>query len=83
MDHSTAKQLMAVYERLGTVMSEADPILRSLPEDERIPHLRNLGAMMCDLWFKLQLPVVREHRDLDPDGDRFQRKPDSAQGLSD
>lgn len=78
MDHSTAKQLMAVYERLGAALSEADPILRTLPEEERSPHLRNLCAMMGDLWFKLQLPVVREHRDLDPDGDRFQKRPDRA-----
>lgn len=30
---------------------------------------------MAHHWGELQLPVVREHRDLDPDGDRFQRKP--------
>ncbi len=75
MDHATAQKLMSIYERMGAVMNEADPILRALPEAERIVHLRNLGEMMGDLWFKLQLPVVREHRDLDPDGDRYWKKP--------
>jgi len=30
--------------------------------------------MMGYLWCKLQLPVLREHRDLDPDVDLFQKK---------
>lgn len=71
MDHSTARDLMAVYRRLGEVLNEADSIVRTLPDAERPEHLRGLAGMMGDLWFKLQLPVVREHRDLDPDGDRF------------
>jgi len=75
MDHETAQTLMAVYKRIGEVMNEADDIIRTLPENERAEHLRGLGDMMGHLWFKLQLPVVREHRDLDPDGDRFQKKP--------
>lgn len=75
MDHKTAVALMAVYKRLGDVMVEADDIIRTLPEIERSEHLHGLGYMMGHLWFKLQLPVVREHRDLDPDGDLFQKKP--------
>jgi hypothetical protein len=52
-------------------------VIRSIPDEaERRPHLVALGTMMGDLWFKLQLPVVRAHRDLDPDGDRF--RPPSA-----
>lgn len=66
---------MAVYKRLGDVINEADPIIRTLPMAEQSQHLRGLAGMMGDLWFKLQLPVVREHPDLDPDGDRFQRQP--------
>jgi hypothetical protein len=75
MDHITAQKLMAVYKRIGEVMNEADGIIHTLPENERTEHLRGLGDMMGHLWFKLQLPVVREHGDLDPDGDRFQKKP--------
>jgi hypothetical protein len=75
MDHSTAQKLMAAYERIGEALNGADSIIRTLPEDERTAHLRGLGEMMGHLWSKLQLPVVREHRDLDPDGDRYQKKP--------
>lgn len=74
MDHKTAQTLMAVYKRIGEVMNEADSIIQALPENERSGHLRGLGDMMGHLWFKLQPPVVRERRDLDPDGDRFQKK---------
>lgn len=73
MDHSTAQKLMDVYKRVGEAINEADNIIRTLPENEQTAHLRGLGDMMGHLWFKLQLPVVREHKDLDPDGDRFQK----------
>ena len=75
MDHKTAQALMAVYKRIGEAINEADGIIHTLPVNERTAHLRGLGDMMGHLWFKLQLPVVREHTDLDPDGDRFQRGP--------
>jgi len=75
MDHSTAQKLMSAYERIGEALNGADRIIRTLPEHERTAHLRGLGEMMGQLWSKLQLPVVREHRDLDPDGDRYQKKP--------
>jgi hypothetical protein len=78
MEHSTAQKLMSIYERLSAVMNDADQVMRTLPEPERIEHLRALGGLMGDVWFKLQLPIVREHRDLDPDGDRFQGKPEDA-----
>lgn len=75
MDHLAAQKLMAVYGRIGEALNEATIIICTLPEDERTAHLRGLGDMMGHVWFKLQLPIVREHRDLDPDGDRYQKKP--------
>lgn len=75
MDHSTAQKLMDAYKRVGDAISEADSIIHTLPKDEQTAHLRGLGEMMGHLWLKLQLPVVREHRDLDPDGALFQRDP--------
>jgi hypothetical protein len=71
MDHLTAQKLMGVYECLGQVINEADPIIRTLPEAERVPHLHALAGAMFHLWFELQLPIVRDHPDLDPDGTRF------------
>ena len=75
MDLSAAQKLMDAYKRIGEVLNGADSIIRTLPEDERTAHLRGLGEMMGHLWSKLQLPIVREYRDLVPDGDRFQKKP--------
>lgn len=64
---------MAIYDRVGATMSEAAHVVRGLPEQERAAHLRALGTMMQDVWLNLQLPIVREHRELDPDGDRNRR----------
>ena len=77
MDHGTAQQLMQVYERLGKAINEADGILLALPEAERAAHLHALAGAMQHLWTGLQLPIVREHPDLDPDGERF-RNPAAA-----
>lgn len=71
MDRDTAEKLMAIYARLGAVLNEADPLLRPLPEEERLPYLRALGGMMGDLWIDLQWPIVREHPELDPDKEHF------------
>ncbi len=68
MDRLTAEKLMAIYRRLGDVLNEAEPLLRTLPdESERIAHQRALGSMMADVWIELMLPIVREHKELDPD----------------
>ena len=74
MDHAVAQQLMSMYERMGKIINEADTIVRTLPEAERSEHLRALAGLIDHLWSKLQLPIVREYRDLDPDGDYFRNK---------
>jgi hypothetical protein len=68
MDRITAEKLMAIYQRLGDVLKEADPLIRGISDEaEQKRHLRSLGAMMQDVWLELMAPIVREHRDLDPD----------------
>lgn len=74
MDLSSARQLMAVYDRIGREINEADSIIRTLPEAERAEHLHALAGMIGYLWSKLQAPIVREHRDLDPDAEYFRGK---------
>jgi hypothetical protein len=74
MDLPTARQLMLVYERIGKDINEADTIIRTLPETERAVHLHALAGMVNYIWFNLQAPIVREHRELDPDGEYFQKK---------
>jgi hypothetical protein len=75
MDHSTAQQLMSMYERMGKIINEADNIIRTLPDTERPEHLRALAGLIDHLWSRLQLPIVREYKDLDPDGDYFRNQP--------
>ena len=67
MDLETATELMAIFERVGATLNEAEPILRALPDDERETHLKGLGTMMAMLWTDLQHPIVKEHPELDPD----------------
>lgn len=74
MDLSTARQLMSVYERIGQGISEADGVIRTLPEAERSEHLRALAGLVDYVWSNLQAPIVREHRDLDPDAEYFRDK---------
>lgn len=74
VDRDTAGKLMACYARVGAPLSDAEAIIRKLPEEGRHALLYPLVEMMADIWFKLQLPVVRQHPDLDPDGDRYRRK---------
>jgi hypothetical protein len=69
MNRSTAEGLMAVYHRIGDALNDADHIISGLDENERNEHRQALGTMMGTLWLDLMLPIVREHRDLDPDKD--------------
>lgn len=72
MDRSSAEQLMAIYGKVSAALNEANDFVLQLPEHERTPHLQGLAGVMIDLWIKLQHPVVREHRELDPDGETYQ-----------
>jgi hypothetical protein len=72
MERNSAEQLMAIYGRVSAGLNEASEFVHSLPESERAQHLQALGGVMADLWLQLQLPIVREHRELDPDGDKYQ-----------
>ena len=77
MDQATAQKLMALYERMGVALSEADTVIRTLPDAERHEHLTGLADTVMQIWSKLQLPVVRQYPELDPDREHF-RKPADA-----
>lgn len=74
MDHLTAQKLMSIYQRMGMLLSEADPIIRTLTEAERSKYLRGIADMTMQIWDTFQLPIVREYPELDPDKEYFQGK---------
>ena len=77
MDQATAQKLMSLYQDIGPVLNDADTFIRTLPDAERHQHLSGLADTVMQIWYKLQLPVVREYPELDPDREHF-RKPADA-----
>lgn len=70
MEKTDAEKLMEIYGRAGSVLNEADPILRRIADEaERKSFLHPLGEMLADVWDKLQSPIVEKFPDLDPDKD--------------
>ena len=68
MDRTAAERLMHIYAGIGDLLNEATEVVGTPEdEDEQKLHRRAIGTMMGDLWLSLQLPIVREHRELDPD----------------
>jgi len=52
MNLETATELMAIFERVGATLNEAEPILRALPDDERETHLKPLKSIYLMLSTK-------------------------------
>ena len=77
MDQDTAEKLMALYQRIGLALSEADTVIRTLPQPERHEHLSGLADTVMQIWSKLQLPVVRQYPELDPDREYFRKSSDA------
>lgn len=77
MDQVTAQKLMALYQDIGLTLNQADTVIRTLPDAERHEHLSGLADTVMQIWYKLQLPVVRQYPELDPDREHF-RKPADA-----
>ena len=76
MDQHTAEKLMALYQRIGVALSEADTVIRTLPQPEQHEHLTGLADTVMQIWSKLQLPVVRQYPELDPDREHFRKSSD-------
>ena len=77
MDQATAQKLMALYQEIGLTLNQADTVIRTVPDAERHEHLSGLADTVMQIWYKLQLPVVRQYPELDPDREHF-RKPADA-----
>ncbi|MGK5027252.1 hypothetical protein [Janthinobacterium sp. RB2R34] len=77
MDQATAQKLMSLYQDIGLVLNEADTVIRTLPDAERHQHLSGLAETVMQIWSKLQLPVVRQYPELDPDREHFRKSSDA------
>ena len=68
MERVVAERLMRIYAGIGNLLNEATEVVGTLPDhDEQKRCRRAIGTVMGNVWFDLQLPIVREHPELDPD----------------
>lgn len=68
MNREDAKALYEIYERALAVLSEAEPVLRALPEgEEKSQYWQAHGRIIVDILSKLRAPIVIQYRDLDTD----------------
>jgi hypothetical protein len=68
MDKTVATKLMDVFEDIGISLNKATHIVNELPDvDEQKVMRRGLGEFMGRLFTDLQLHIIRQHPDLDPD----------------
>ena len=68
MDKSPASKVITAVLQLSDQLDDIHEQLQALPEDaEQDALLRALGSVMFELDSGLIRPLVRQHRDLDPD----------------
>jgi hypothetical protein len=68
MEKALAAKLIDSVLQLSGQLNDIDAQLQALPENaERSALLRALGSVMFELDSGLIRPLVRQHRDLDPD----------------
>lgn len=66
MKQEEAAAIHAIYERALEVLSEAEPLILGLPdEEERRIALRSYGQAMVEILSSLRAPLVREYPELD------------------
>lgn len=70
MDRTVANELMRVFEEIGSSLNQASCIVSELPDvDEQKLMRRGLGSLMGTLFTDLQLHIIHQYPDLDPDKD--------------
>lgn len=66
MKQEEAAAIHAIYERALEVLSEAEPLILGLPdEEERRIALRSYGQAMVEILSSLRAPLVQEYPELD------------------
>jgi hypothetical protein len=75
MDHAMGARILAAVESLEPGFNELDSIVSRLADEaERKAFRSKLGEALMIVSYDLVMMVVRQHPDLDPDGDRYRRK---------
>ncbi len=68
MDRTTVKQLMGIFEEIGSSLNEPTCIVSELPDvDEQKLMRRGLSKLMGTLFTDVQLHIIHQYPDLDPD----------------
>jgi len=68
MRRELASAILDVTHEISAGFSKLDPLLRSIEdEDERKAFLRGAAEIMATIATKIQMPIIREHAELDPD----------------
>jgi hypothetical protein len=75
MDHATGVRFLTAIEFLEPRFNELDAIVSEFADEaERKAFRLKLGEALQVVSYDLVMMVVRQHPDLDPDGERYRRK---------
>jgi hypothetical protein len=68
MDKALASELMRAISDVGRDLNKtADIIERIIDQNEKRRYRVAIGDLMGNVYIKLMIPIIHEHKDLDPD----------------
>ena len=71
MDRASAEQLLAVSRRILNVFGEAMAVIHAISDETEQRQVRGvLGQLMASVTVELQLPILREFPELDPNDEK-------------
>jgi len=70
MERKIAEKLMKIFNSLGDPLNEASLQIEQISDDKEKKVLRRgLAEIMGRIFTDLEIPIIREYPDLDPDKD--------------
>lgn len=70
MDKNLAEKLMATLNAASDKLNEAAAVVEMISDhDEKRRFKASIAELMADVYIKLMKPIIREHKDMDPDRD--------------
>ncbi|MBV9751729.1 MAG: hypothetical protein JO188_04340 [Hyphomicrobiales bacterium] len=68
MRKELASAIMEATQKFSPHFAELDGLIRTIEDEaERKSFLDGLGRVMLKMIDKIQMPIIRQHRELDPD----------------